>query len=557
MRQVLRRFAVLGSSSLLTQLIAFAALAYTARKVGPSLLGSYNVALSLVTFLALPISVGITAVGTRDVAQRPDRARQIAGEVFVLQLVLALAGYALVFGLAPVISPTPALRRLLPIVGLFLLTGTSFEWTLQALGQMRVIAVARIVGQVVYGALVPLLVIEGLKGIERYAWLMIGGLALKHLMTTVGVIRATGVPDLRVNLAGLKRRFRSSVPMGYASIMLQLYGTIDQIMLGYLSTSYDAGEYAAANRIPGAVLTFAGSWLAVVFPHSATMASSKQRLRIDTGRLVTVIAMFALPLAACTPFIATSLMTAAFGGQYAAAGTALALLNITVALSLFDGTLTTIIMGLGGDRSYARAITATALLNLGANLVVIPLFGRNGAAVVTIVSEGLLFTILLRSAAGMLGGIPIEWGRMGRIMLAICPAVGSLLLLGGATSVWLRIAVAAVVYLVAALLVGVVRRDEIRALVARQPVEHRPGEGPPIAANDEPRPAVVPPVLLDDLEFEWTPKLTGENRAARGPEAGSAAGQAEWFPHLTKEDRAALRRDTGSARGNRRPRRTD
>jgi O-antigen/teichoic acid export membrane protein len=464
MRQVLRRFVVLASSSALTQVIAFVALAIAARRAGPANLGAYNVVLALVTFLSLPITVGITNVGLRDVARNPDRVREVTGEVFVLQLLLSTAAYALLVGLAPIIAPTEAMRQLMPVVALFLFTGTSFEWTLQALGRMRSIAVARIIGQVAFGAAVPILLVGGFDGILRYAWLMIGGLALKHVITTVMVIRAAGVPRLRVAPSALWRRFRQSVPMGYASVMLQVYGQIDQVMLGYLSTSYDAGEYAAANRIPGAILTFAGSWLSVVFPHSAALAETDRRqLRRDAGKLLSVMVMFSLPLVACTPFVAHGLMVAAFGNQFAPASTAFSLLTVTVGLSLIDGTLATLLLGLGGDRRYARVVTTTALFNVALNIPVIAMFGRNGAAAVTIVSETLLFLMLLRSSARLLGGVVLEWRRLGRSVLAVLPAVLSLILLpAGAAPVWARIVLGGAVYAVGIVLFGAVRVGELR-----------------------------------------------------------------------------------------------
>ncbi len=478
MRQVLRRFVVLASSSALTQLIAFVALAIAARRAGPANLGAYNVVLALVTFLSLPITVGITNVGLRDVARRPDRVLEVTGEVFVLQLLLAAIAYLLLVLLAPIITPTDAMRRLIPVVALFLFTGTSFEWTLQALGRMRAIAVARIVGQVAYGALVPIFVVDGFAGIRRYAWLMIGGLALKHLLTTLFLLKTAGVPRLCARRTPLWRRFRQSVPMGYASVMLQVYGQIDQVMLGYLSTSYDAGEYAAANRIPGAILTFAGSWLSVVFPHSAALADTdRARLRRHAGMLLSVIAMFSLPLVACTPFVAHGLMVAAFGSQFGPSATAFALLTVTVALSLIDGTLSTLLLGLGGDRRYAVVVTTTALFNVVVNIPVIALFGRNGAAVVTIVSEALLFTLLVRASGRLLGGIAVEWSRLARAGLAVLPAVLSLIAVPeGAAPVWARILLGGAVYAAATVLFGAVRMTELRDVFA--PAVPRPRSTP-------------------------------------------------------------------------------
>lgn len=479
MRQVLRRFAVLGMSSLFTQLVAFAALAVAARRVGPSNLGAYTVALSIITFISLPMSLGMTMVGTRDVAREPDRIREIMGEILVLQLIVAVIGYAAIVLLTPVIASDDAMRRLLPIVGLFLFTGTSFEWALQAMGRMRSIAIARVTGQLVYGALVPVLVTEGLPGMVRYAWLMIAGLAIKHVITTASALRAAGLPDLWVGGARLRRRARASLARSYTSVMMQIYGTIDQIMLGYFSTAFDAGEYSAAYRLPNAVGTFAGSWLAVVFPHSAVLAArDRNQLRAHSGRMLSVVALFVVPLVVCTPFVAHGLIVAAFGAQYGPAATAFALLMVATGLSVVDSTLGAMMTGMGNDRFAVKIVTTTALFNVAVNLVVIPLFGRDGAAIDTIVSEMIAFVIVVRGINGMLGGLRPEWGRIGRILLASGPAVLTLVLMPGSVSVWLRILAGALAYLFGTLAFGAVVAGEIRALLGNR----RPRRAPRGAA---------------------------------------------------------------------------
>ena len=471
MRDVLRRFAVLGSTSLLTQLIAFATLAITARRVGPANLGAYNVILAIITFLSLPISFGITNVGLRDVAQHPGRVREIAGEILVLQLILAVGSYVLLIVLAPLIAPTDAAQRLLPIVALYLFTGTSFEWTLQALGRMRMIAAARMSGQIVFGALVPFLVVSGFEGVERYAWLMVAGFAIKHVVTSVFLVRTVGWPRFRVTRASLWRRFRASSSMNLASVMAQAYGTMDLIMLGYLSTATDAGLYSAAYRLPSAILTFSGAWSGVVFPHSAALATgNRRRLRGQASLMVSLTALFALPLAACTPFVAHGMMVAMFGAQFGPAGSTFALCTLGLALALVDVTLVSLVLALGGDRVYARAMMVTAIFNIALNIPVILAFGRNGAAVVAALSEAMLMCILLSVVSKQLRGLRLEWARIARAAAAVVPAIVALLAVPASdASVWIRIALGAIVYLLGTVLFGAVSSGEIRRLFSPRP----------------------------------------------------------------------------------------
>jgi stage V sporulation protein B len=319
------------------------------------------------------------------------------------------------------------------------------------------------------------------------------------------------MPDFRVSAVGLRRRLKSSLSMGYASLMSQVYGQMDQLMLGYLSTARDAGEYAAAYRIPNAVLTFAGSWTGVVFPHTAELAGTdRTRLRSQAAMMVTAIAMFSLPLAACAPFVADGLMTSAFGSQFGPAGPTFALLSVGLALALIDGTLSTLAVALGGDRSYASAVTATAIFNVALNVAVIPLLGRNGAAIDTIVAESLLFYRLARVTNARLGGLRVDWNRLLRAFVAVSAAAGSLALVpAGDLSVWLRVAMGAGVYAGGLVLFGAVRRDEIRSMFSRR------ATSAPAPDQAAPRPMSSAPGPLDlDMDVEWVPHLTSQDLAA-------------------------------------------
>jgi len=468
-RQVLRQFIVLASTSLFTQAIALLTLAIVSRRVGPAGLGSYTVALAIVTFLGLPQSQGMTMVGTRDLTQNPTAVREIIGEVFLVQMIIAAVGYVAIVALAPILAPNAAMQSLLPIVATFLFTGTSFEWAMQALGRMREIAIARIVGQVAFGVMVPILVTHGLEGAERYAWLMIGGLAVKHLILDYYVVRHVGIPRLRVSIGALRHRVRSSLPVGYTSVLAQIYGTIDQIMVGYFSSAADAGLYAAAYRIPNAVGSFAGSWGSAVFPHSARLAANdRRRLRSDCARMMSVVALFAVPLAACTPFVAHGLLTAAFGAPFGAATTAFSLLTVTVAIGLLNGTFSLALRGMGRDRFFAVAGTLTTVLNVLINLVAIPLAGRDGAAIASITSELVGTALLVIAARSLLGGINPEWSRLGRIALATVPAVVALALVPGSVSVWARVPMGALIYLLAVRVFGGVAATEIRSVLRRE-----------------------------------------------------------------------------------------
>src|SRR5450759_1031216 len=175
--RVVRGFGALAASNLASQLIAFVALAYVARRTGATNLGAYTFALVLATYFNLFSTVGINYLATRDLARDRTSVGSIVGETLVLQGILSAIFYIALVALAPLLVSNSEVQRIVPIVGLTILTSTfTLDWALLALGRSGNVAIWRLVGQVAYASLVPMLVIGGESGIIRYAWLNVLGL---------------------------------------------------------------------------------------------------------------------------------------------------------------------------------------------------------------------------------------------------------------------------------------------------------------------------------------------------------------------------------------------
>ena len=182
--------------------------------------------------------------------------------------------------------------------------------------------------------------------------------------------------------------------------------------------------------------------------------------------MLSATVLFALPLAACTPFVAHGMMVAMFGAQFGAAGSTFALCTLGLALALVDVTLVSLVLALGGDRMYARAMMVTAIFNVAFENPGDPgLWSQLGAAVVGDLSEAMLMCILISVVSRQLRGLRLEWARIARAAAAVVPAVVVLIAVPASdASVWIRIALGAVVYLLGTVLFGAVSSDEIRRL---------------------------------------------------------------------------------------------
>ncbi len=418
---VVRGFGALAASQLVSQVIGFLALIYVARRVGASNLGAYTFALLLATYFGLFASVGIDYLAMRDIGQDASSLGSVAGETLLLQGILSVVLYALLVALAPTLVSSHEVQHLIPIVGLTLLTTTfTLDWALLALGRSGSLALWRIVGQVCYAALIPLLVIGGKPGIERYAWLNILGLAV----TAAGVMWVffrVAPTRLRVGSGrALLQRLRRSVPFGYSRIMIQIYAGVSTLMVGYLESTRAVGVYAVAGKLPLAVGTLATIWITVLFPYTARRLATEPRgFADDLGNIITAAMAIGAAVVVGALLCAGTLMTTLFGPAFHAASEPFALLAVAAALVLIQANFSNVLLAGGSQTFFVVTMSVAAALVILLNAILIPASGVNGAAVATILGEAFLTAATYVGVRRRLGAISVDGSRLLRAAVAV------------------------------------------------------------------------------------------------------------------------------------------
>jgi O-antigen/teichoic acid export membrane protein len=416
---VVRGFGILAGASLLGQAIGFFALVYVAHRVGPRGVGQYNFVLAIVSFFGLFGNLGLDTLAVRAIASGRDT-RAITSEILTLKLAFAAVAFAVLLASRSLLTADSVERSLVPIVGLNLLIwAVTLDWRAQAMRRFGALGLSRLSGQIAYGALVPVFVVTGAAGVRAYAWLNVLGLAVT--MVGLGWIVARqrrGMPSVP-SVASMRARLASSLPFIYALAMLQLYVSVDIVMLGHYRSAGQVGIYAVANRLPGALIVLANVWINAFFPHAAAQIVSHPRALLEqVGRIVTAMAVLGIGLVVGTALLAEELITSLFGGGFTSAGAPFAVLVASAAVTLVDVTYGNVLQAAHGERSFARAITLGVLVNVGANLVLIPAAGALGAAISTLIAELVLGAVLIVTLARRLGVVTLSWKRILRGLAA-------------------------------------------------------------------------------------------------------------------------------------------
>jgi O-antigen/teichoic acid export membrane protein len=193
---------------------------------------------------------------------------------------------------------------------------------------------------------------------------------------------------------------RAARSLAAAGIMSTFYFRIDAWLLALVRGERAVGRYAAAYRCFDALLlpTLAVSSLSIPYTSGLEGRALLERLR----HIAAFSAAVTLPFAAATFIAAEPLVDVVFGARYASAVPALRVLAVGAVVSAAVGALLPA-LALRTPR-IAGALLVSLVVNVAANLAVIPGDGAVGAACVTVACElslGIWIAWRLRALVGV------------------------------------------------------------------------------------------------------------------------------------------------------------
>jgi O-antigen/teichoic acid export membrane protein len=390
-----------------------------ARLLGASSYGAYAFALSWAGLLGIPAAVGFDRLLIREIAKFHARAewqlmrgmlRRSGSIVLVASIVVAVAAIIC----AQVVAAQPGSQMTIAFqLGMIIVPLVAFARLRQAALQ----GLGRVVwGQVPETLLQPvaLLCLLGgmylLPGVART-----GSVAVALHAAAAAVACAGGIALLRrslpaeVTAATPEYRTRpwllSAMPFLWILGMNVILTYTDVIMLGLLVGSEPAGVYRVASQMASFIafpltavnLAFAPS-IARLYAQNDTAALQRKATRAAQA----ILAM-ALPVTVILDLFGQSILRL-FGDEFVLGYPALAILSVGYLLNAAMGTSGYLLIMTRHERAAAATFAGSAAISIVGNLVLIPAWGVNGAAVATatsVIFVSVIFAVLAHRKLGI------------------------------------------------------------------------------------------------------------------------------------------------------------
>jgi O-antigen/teichoic acid export membrane protein len=436
------------------------------RALGTHGFGVWSTLLAVTQIAANLGELGLGQVAVSRAAAEPEREPMWLGALLSLRVMLALPIFLATVLAVLLIAPNANAQLAGILLACTLVVAAPAA--LAAVFQLRVrndISTALLtINSVVWaGAVVAVAASSG--GIVWFAAAM---LAVSAVTTAATIAAASRMTRVRVRHTRELRRALAHVGLtvGAAGVLVTLYVRLDQILVLEFAGEVQAGLYGAAYRILDQVQFIPASVMTTLFPMIASaFPGDLPRVRGLIQTAAEFLSIASLPILAFTIVAAHRLVALLFGAQFLAATPALPILMgafVAISFGYLTGSLVVV---LGLQRRFLLYAAVGLAVNAGLNLLLIPPYGFQAAAWITLVTELVVMALITRDIVRALSMTP----RIGRIArtAAAAATMGAAVWLAQEAGLALLglVAVSAVTYCAAIFLLRVVSPREVRALV--------------------------------------------------------------------------------------------
>jgi len=376
--------------------INFLAAILVARSLGGVGYGQFSFIFVYLSFFEIFSQFGLNSILTRELAQKTSDAPRILGNAIFLRLIFIGCSFPLALLLIRILGYPLSVQTGVWVASfqLFLTLRSLYETVFRV--HLLMIYPALVNG---FRALLNLGLVAGIATLGPtlihfvLAYLGSGliGLVAMALLTR-RFIRITFQWDWNL----MRHLVKESFPLVFASYLTLLYYRVDIFMLSMMKGFQEVGYYSVATRLTESLDVVSTSLMISLFPLlSRAFKENRQEFEKLISKAFKALLLVGLPMALGGSLVAGDLIVFLFGEGYGPSGVTLGILFWYTFFGFFSTLLVNLLIVCGRQVVDAWISFFLVMGNIGMNLVFIPLYSFNGAAIATVLTEILGTSVML------------------------------------------------------------------------------------------------------------------------------------------------------------------
>lgn len=364
---------------------------YISRVLGVENIGIYNFSTSVVSYFTLLAGLGINTYAIREGARYRNNKKDISefcSEVFSINLISTLISYgilAVCLFFLPSLHDDALIIMILSVSICFTTLGC--EWVFNIYEEFGYITIRTILFQIL-SVILMFVFVKNKHSLIQYALITVLATSGANI---INIFARKKICDIRFCFrVKLKKHLLPILILFANSIAMTIYINSDVTILGLISGNYYVGLYSVATKVYTMLKSLLGALIVVSIPRlSSYLGAENKKQYVETSSIIlNALITIAVPAMVGTFALSDEIVLILSGREYIAASMSLKILSVALVFSIFSWFYTSCVLVVNKqDRSVLKATTLAAVVNIVLNVILIPYFNQNAAALTTALAE--------------------------------------------------------------------------------------------------------------------------------------------------------------------------
>ncbi len=380
----------LTTSQVFGRLLRALVVVYAARRLGVEGWGAFSYAVGIAAFLTIFSDIGLTQLISREASRNPDERERYLATAFFIKIFLLVILIPIFLAISPFLATNKEILLLLPLVVLITVFDALRDLNtgmMRAMERMEIEAAVNIFTNI---------------SIVAFGFIFLSINPQSYMLATAYII-GTGlgfgvsIIALRKYFSGFLKNFSrksvkpmitSALPFGLLGLMGVVMINTDVIMLNWFGGVAAVGLYAAAQKIVIILYSLPGLLASSIFPAMSRLALiDKKRFHEVLEKMLRMLAIAFFPLTVGGVFLASPIMDFIFGAQYSGSIEAFRILILTLPAIFISMALGNTVFAYNKEKKFIVYSAMGTIGNVVFNILLIPAFGIEGAALSTVLNQ--------------------------------------------------------------------------------------------------------------------------------------------------------------------------
>jgi len=362
---------------------------WVVRYMGPEQFGLFNYVISFTVIFSGIAKLGLDSILVRELVNNQEKKDVLLGSAFWLKFSGAIFAVGLIFVTVPFTSNNEKTNAFIFIVasGMVFQSFEVIEFNFQSQVLAKIISICKVV-QLSLSSIIKISLIITNKDLVWFVLVTsFDAMSLAVAYVVAYKFQKNNTFYKHFDLETAKLLLKSSWHLIFYTITVVFYIKIDQIMIKEMLGIYEVGQYSAGIRLAEALFFIPIIIVTSLFPAILNAKKTSHDLyKKRLIRLFSFLILISILILIILKLTARQLILKLFGIEYSSASSVLEIYSFSLPFVFLAVASSRWLIAENLNKNLLSRSLIAALINIGLNYSLIPVYGINGSAISTVIT---------------------------------------------------------------------------------------------------------------------------------------------------------------------------